>query len=99
MSNFVCTRHKQFFSADAHRDCPICEVEGVTSFSSQKQLRAIANEPPITIISIEECDLPSFDGVNVTDAFDFNLPPFGGLSPPANSKLRDLFASKAPWDK
>jgi hypothetical protein len=60
MSNFVCTRHKQYFSADAHRDCPMCEVEGVTSFSSQKQLRAIANEPPVKIISF--------------DVFDFNFP-------------------------
>jgi hypothetical protein len=63
MSNFVCQRHQQFFSAYAHRDCPMCEVEGVTSLSAQKQLRAIAKEPPITILSIDECDLPTFEGV------------------------------------
>jgi hypothetical protein len=53
MPNFVCLRHKQYFSAYAHRDCPMCEVEGVTSLSAQKQLRAIAKEKPIVILSLD----------------------------------------------
>jgi hypothetical protein len=46
MAIVTCTRHKTNFSADAHRDCPMCEVEGVTSLSAQRQLREIAKRPP-----------------------------------------------------
>lgn len=41
MANFCCTRHKQMFSADAHKECPMCEVEGVVSLSAQRTLREI----------------------------------------------------------
>jgi hypothetical protein len=34
----------------------MCEAEGVTSLSAQKQLRAIAKEKPIMILSFEDGD-------------------------------------------